>query len=92
MMYQIALNLFKTLNENSVTISTELARVLHQVVCTRRQIMFEIHKTNRSKIGMNANKNNLSHISKLIVMDKLSWSFVLFKKHMKIQFLKFGNT
>ena len=54
--------------------------------------MFELFKTNKSKIGMNANENKLYHINKLIVMDKLNWIFPRFKKHKKIQFLTFGNT
>ena len=92
MMYQIAINLYKTLNENSSNPSTELIRLLEQIVCTRRQVMFELFKANRSKIGMNANENKLYHINKLIVLDKLNWSFALKKTHMKLQFLKFGNT
>ena len=93
-MYHLSLNLYRTLNEN-VTVnspSTELIRLLEQVVITRRQVMFELFKTNKSKIGMNANENKLYHINKLIVMDKLNWSLPRFKKHMKIQFLTFGNT
>ena len=91
-MYQLALNLYSTLNEKSITPSTELVRVLDQVVCTRRQVLFEIHKSNTSKIGLNSAENKFYPLNKLIVMDKLSWSYPLFKKHMKSQFLKFGNT
>ena len=65
---------------------------MDNVVCTRRQVMFELHRNNRTKIGMNAIENKLYHINKLIVMDKLVWSYPLYKKQMKIQFLKFGNT
>ena len=91
-MYQLSLTLYKSINENSSSPSTELIRLLDQVVVSRRQVMFELFRTNRSKIGMNAKENKLYHISKLIVMDKLNWSFPRFKKHMKLQFLKFGNT
>ena len=77
MMYQIAINLDKTVNENRSIPSTELIRLLEQVVCTRRQVMFELFKSNQSKIGMNANENKLYHINKIIVLDKLNWSFSL---------------
>ena len=41
---------------------------------------------------MNATENKLHHISKLIVLEKLNYNYVYYKKHMKIQFLKFGLT
>ena len=93
-MYQLAFNLYKTVNENDNLLppSTEFIRLLEQVIVTRRQVLFELFKTNKSKIGMNSNENKLYHINKLIVMDKLSWNFPRYKKHMKTQFLKFGNT
>ena len=93
-LYQLSLNLYKTVNENvkSLSPSTELIQLLEQMVITRRQVMFEIFKTNNFKIGMNANENKFYHLNKLIVTDKLNWSFPRFKKHMKIQFLKFGKT
>ena len=94
MMYQLAINLFKMVNLNLSTIrpSNDLIRILDQVVITRRQVMFELYRTNRSKIGMNAIENKLYHLNKLIATDKLGWNFPRFKKHMKIQFLKYGNT
>ena len=54
--------------------------------------MFERHKGNKSKIGMNMNENKFYPLNKLIIMDNLSWSFARFKKQMKIKFLLFGNT
>ena len=92
MLYQISLLLFKTVNENSLTPTRSFVGLMNQAVCSGRQVMFELHRVNRTKIGMNSLENKLYHINKLIVMDKLNWSFPLFKKHMKIQFLKFGNT
>ena len=94
MMYQNAINLFKMLNRNSNTNSpsTDMIRILEQLVITRRQVMFELYRTNRSKIGMNAIENRLYHLNKLIVIDKLGWNFPRFKKHMKVQFLKYGNS
>ena len=92
MFYQISLLLFKLVNENENVPSLSFVNLLEQVVCTRRQIMFECHRANHSKIGMNSLENKLYHVSKLIVINKLNWTFPLFKKHMKLQFLKFGNT
>ena len=92
MLYQISLLLFETANENSSTPSRSFVRLMDQVVCSGRQVMFELHRANRTKIGMNSIENKLYHINKIIVMDKLNWSYPLFKKHMKLQFLKFGNT
>ena len=92
MLYQLALNLYKTVNGNIANSpSTELIRLLEQIVITRRQVMFELFRSNKSKIGMNSNENKLYHINKLIVLDKLNWNFPRFKKHMKLQFLKFGS-
>ena len=73
-------------------LTTELIRLHDQMIVTRRQVMFELFKTNNCKVGMNANENKLYHLNKLIVLDKLNWSLPRFRKHMKIQFLKFGNT
>ena len=92
MLYQISLSLYKLVNESNMPSSTAFIKLMEQIVCTSRQVMFEMHRTNQSKIGMNAIENKLYHINKLIVMDKLNWSFTRFKKHMKLQFLKFGNT
>ena len=92
MLYQISLLLFKTINENLHVPSHSFVKMASQIVCTRRQVMFEIHRANLSKIGMNSPENKLYHVSKLILLDKLNWSYPLYKKHMKIQFLKFGNT
>ena len=81
MLYQIALGLYKIVNENVESPSKSFVKLNDQIVCT-----------NNGKIGMNCSVNKLYHLSKLIVLDKLNWSYPLFKKHMKIQFLKFGNT
>ena len=90
-LYQMAINLYAIVNKNSIVPSTELTRLLDQVNCTGRQVLFD-HLSNNYKIGLNAIENKFYPLNKLIVMDKLSWSFALFKKHMKNQFLKNGNT
>ena len=92
MMYQLSLNLFASLNESSTVPSTQMVRLLDQIICTSRQTMFEIHKGNKSKIGMNMNENKFYPLNKLILMDNLNWSFAHFKKQMKTKFLIFGNT
>ena len=68
--YQLALNLYKTINMSNDTPSTETVRVLNQIICTSRQIFFEIFRTNRFKIGLNSTENKLYHISKQIVLDR----------------------
>ena len=92
MLYQVALSLFKIVNENQVPPSTTFVKLMNQVVCTSRQVLFKLHRTNQSKIGMNCSVNKLYHVSKLFVLDKLNWSYPRYKKHMKLQFLHFGNT
>ena len=92
MLYQISLLLFRTVNETCHFPSSSFVKLMDQIVCTSRQVMFETHRANKSKIGMNSLENKLYHVSKLILMDKLNWSLPLYKKHMKLQFLKFGNT
>ena len=92
MMYQLSLNAYNTINENLESPSTELVRLLDQVICSRRQTLFEVFRNNRFKIGMSSNVNKFYHIGRQIVLDKFAWSYPRFKKHMKLQFLKFGNT
>ena len=88
MLYQISLQLHKTVNACNVGISTETIHVIEQTVFTRRQLTFEIYRNNNCKIGMNTQANKFYHITKLIGLDKLNLSFVHFKKIMKFQFLK----
>ena len=92
MMYQLSLNLFASINENNAVPSTQMVRLLDQMICTGRQTMFAIHKRNKSKIGMNMNENKFYPLNKLISMDNLNWSFAHFKTQMKTKFLIFGNT
>ena len=41
---------------------------------------------------MNTAANKFYHITKMIGLDKLNFGFVHYKKIMKMQFLKYGNT
>ena len=92
MMYKISLKLHKVLNENEPNLKTETIALFEQTICSRRQITFELYRSNAYRIGMNTSANKLYHISKLIGLDKLNLSFVHYKKLMKIQFLKNGKT
>ena len=92
MSYQSSILLHKTINDTFNSCSYEHATLLCNFVCTRRQLNFEIIRSNRSKIGMNCISNKFYHISNLISLGSLNLSFVHFKKLMKIQFLKNGKT
>ena len=92
MLYQAALQLHKTLNSCHNVITTETIRVLEQIVCTRRQLTFEIHRANNTKIGMNTQANKFYHITKMVSLDRLNLNYAHFKKIMKLQFLKYGKT
>ena len=80
MSYHLSLHLHKTLTELDRYCTTEHAALLDNIICTRRQISFEIIKTNRSKIGMNSLSNKFYHITKLISLSNLNLDFVHFKK------------
>ena len=90
--YQSALHLHKFINSTYLNCSTEHSRVLINIVCTRRQLKFEIIRNNVTKIGMNTMSNKFYQLNKQIGLDLLNLGFVHFKKTMKIQYLKFGST
>ena len=92
MAYQSALLLHKTISDSFNYCSYEHATLFCNIVCTGRQLNFEIIRSNRNKIGMNCISNKFYHVSKLISLNSLNLSFVHFKKLMKIQFLKNGKT
>ena len=48
------------------------ATVLNQIVCSGRQLMFGIFKSNNFKIDMNTTANKFYHINKQIGLDKLA--------------------
>ena len=88
MSYQSSISVHKTVNEMFELCTSEHTTLINNVVCTRRQLKFEIIRNNRSKIGMRSLSNKFFHISKQISLDLLNLGFVHFKKLMKIQFLK----
>ena len=92
MFYQTSLQLHKSINEIYNCCTSEHTTLLNNIVCTGRQLKFEITRDNRGKIGMNTFSNKFYHVSKLIGLDTLNLTFVHFKKIMKVQFLKNGKT
>ena len=90
MAYQSALLLHKTVNFELPCF--EATTVLNQMTVTSRQMMFLIFKNNSTKIGMNTTSNKFYQLTGKITLNSLGLSFVHFKKLMKIQFLKYGNT
>ena len=92
MSYQTSLHLYKTMNELYENSTSEHVSLLDNIICTGRQLKFEVVRSNRSKIGMNTLANKFYHISKMIGLDLLNLTFVHYKKLMKFQFLKNGRT
>ena len=77
---------------NDPSLKTVAIRLFEQTFCSWRQLSFEICRNNEHRIGMNTAANKFYHINKLIGLNKLNLSFVHYKKFMKYQFLKYGNT
>ena len=92
MLYQIAINLHKVINDIDNLLTFEYVTLLDQMVCTQRQLRFEMIWNFNVKIGMNTTANKFYHINKLISLDMLNLKFVHFKKLAKFQFLKYGQT
>ena len=90
MLYQSSLQLHKVLNQE--VLSFESVTVLHNMTCTRRQTTFEILRDNNGKIGMNTTSNKFYCLSGKISLLVLNLGYVHYKKLMKVQFLKNGNT
>ena len=91
-MYQNSLMQHKVINEMFELCSTGHAHILLNTICTNRQFTFEMIRNNNLKIGMNTPVNKFYHINKQISLNNLNLSFVHFKRLMKYQFLKNGNT
>ena len=91
-LYQSSLKLHKTVNENLEDLTFEQITVLHQMVCTSRQVNFQVCRTNCFKIGLNTTANKLYALNNQIGLGMLNLSFVHFKKLAKIQFMKYGKT
>ena len=91
MYYQLALNLHKTLKHEETDLNFEIITVLDQMVCTGRQIKFQIFRNSNCKIGSNTTANKFFHLNGVIGLDLLNLKRVHIKKIAKIQFLKYGK-
>ena len=91
-LYQMSLKLHKLLNEHENQLSFELITIMDQIVCTGRQLNFQIMRNFRTKIGLNTTANKLYPLNNQISWDRLNMNFVHYKKLAKIQFLKNGKT
>ena len=90
--YQMSLKLHKLINEHDNKLSFEHVTLMDQIVCTSRQINFQIFKIHNTRVGLNTTANKLFPLNNLIGLDKLNMNFAHYKKLAKIQFLKYGNT
>ena len=91
-LYQSSLILFKTVNENLEDLTFEQITTFNQIICTGRQITFDIERNNNFKIGMNTTANKFYHLKNKVSFEMLNVSYVHFKKLAKIKFLKYGKT
>ena len=66
MHYQIAFKLHILINDHDNVLSFEHVTVMDQIVCTSRQINFQIMRKFNTKIGMNTTANKLYHLNNLI--------------------------
>ena len=88
----MSLKLYKTINEHENNLSLEHITLMDQMICTRRQLKFQVFKNCNGKIGMNTTANKLYYLNNYLSLDILNLGFVHFKKLLKIQFLKNGST
>ena len=73
-------------------LSFEQITVINQMICTGRQINFQMVRSNCFKIGMNTTANKFYALKNLIGLDKFNLEFVHFKKLAEKKFLKLGKT
>ena len=92
MKYQITISLHKLVNVNSESLTFDQVLVMDQVVCSGRQLRFQVQRKFNHKIGMNIMANKFYHINNEISFDMLNINFVHYKKQCKIQYLKYGRT
>ena len=67
----------------------EHVTLMDQIVCTGRQLNFQILRKFNTKIGLNTTANKLYPLNNMISLDRLNLNYVHLKK---AQFLKNGNT
>ena len=76
MYYQLALNLHKTLNFDECELSFEFITALDQLICTRRQVLFQIFRNSNCKIGLNFTANKLFYLNNKIGLEQLNQNFI----------------
>ena len=74
MKYQIAISLHKLINVNPESLNFDQVMVMDQVVCTGRQLRFQVLRKYNHKIGMNIMANKFYHINNEISLDMLNIS------------------
>ena len=72
--------------------SFEHVTIMDQIVCTGRQINFQIMRKFNTKIGLNTTANKLYPLNNQINLERFNMSFVHYKKLAKLQYLKNGKT
>ena len=82
----------KLLNDHENVLSFEHVTVMDQIICTSRQINFQILRKFRMKIGLNTTTNKVHLLNNMIGLKMLNLRFVHNKKLVKSQFLKYGKT
>ena len=76
MYYQLALNLHKTLNFDDCELSFEIITVLDQLICNRRQVLFQIFRNSNTKIGFYTTANKLFYLNNKIGLEQLNQTFI----------------
>ena len=79
-------------NEHENKLSFEHVTIMDQIVCSSRQINFQILRNFNTKIGLNTTANKLYPLNNMIGLERLNLNFIHYKKLAKAQFLKNGNT
>jgi hypothetical protein len=79
----MALRLHKLVNENLLDLTFEQVTVMDQIICSRRQINFKIHRNNTGKIVMNTTANKLYPLSHLIGLNMLNLGYIHYKNELK---------
>ena len=91
-LYQQFIWLYRILNFDGPEPSFETITVLDQLICTTRQLNFQIIKNNHRKIGLNTTANKLYHLNNSIGLVHFNLTLKNFKKQMKIKSMTNGKT
>ena len=72
MLYQISLKLYKLMKEIYDCCTFEHVTLADQIICTRRQSTFEIHRSYSTKIGLNTLKIYFITSTNLLALKHLA--------------------